>query len=191
MNGILGKRRLKALGVVLILVVAPVGYLQVSQPGPPDTADPQPTWANRTFDGARAGAQLYNARVDDVYRANVWGLDLGNFRGFLANQRVNVYVVDRDGGTAAFSFRVDGDGEITELRQEPRDDATVRVVTNRSTVHKIGTEYTHTRALKHSFVSGDIRVDGVGPINAVEWYVVVKWIKFVVGNADGGGGAPS
>lgn len=165
-----------------------VGLLVVSVPSlavqfyaqPPAVSSPQPPWAQEYFEQFESAATTYNHRIDDLYRVQIWGLDLRQARSILQNERVNVYITGRSGKTGAFSFRLDEEAKIRDVSRELRFDATVRVIAERSAIRRISKEYTQTRAVRAAYLGGDIRVTGVGVAKFVEWWLIDHWVQDTV-----------
>lgn len=172
-------RQVRIFAVVLLVISAP--SLGVSlYTSPPAVSHPQPDWAGTYYHSFEQAATAYNDRVEDLYEVEVWELDLHQARPILSYERVNVYVTDGRGRTAAYSFRLDGAAQIRDLKQGRRSDATVRVVVERSAIRRISTEYTQTRAVRAAFLRGDIRVTGVGASNWLRWLLIEHRVRTTV-----------
>lgn len=172
-------RQLRLLVVVLVLVSVPSSVISYYTQ-PPAVSSSTPTWANEYYTEMRSTQTNYNARVDDLYRVRVWGLDLRRAAAVLADERVNVYVTDASGRTAAYSFDFDDDVTIHDLRQGPRSDATVRVTVDRSTIERIDSEYTQTRAVREAYLDGEIQITGVGTGNWLRWWLIDNWARYEI-----------
>lgn len=169
-------RQLRLFVVTVLLVSAPsLGIQLYTQP--PSVDAHRPPWAGEVFEDFAAAETKFNARAEAFFQVRIWGLDLTDARPLLRNERVNVYVQDRQGQTAAYSFRFDQRVQIRELRHGTRSDATVRVVVDRSAVQRIDDEYTQTRALRAAYMNDRISVTGVGPSNWLRFWLVDQWVK--------------
>jgi hypothetical protein len=173
--GTIADRQVRLLAVALIVLAAPsLGVHLYTQP--PSVSSPAPPWADSFYQTFQSAESKYNDRADDLFRVQIWNLDLSQAKPLLRNERVNVYITDSEGRTAAYSFRFDENVHIDALSQGTRSDATVRVVMRRETVQRIGSEYTQTRAVREAYLDGDIQVTGVGLGNWIRYWVVEQWI---------------
>ncbi len=120
------------------------------------------------------GDQMYTELegMVGVYNENVNAEDLGVAASQVRNERVNLVVTDSDGSQATASFRLDSELKIQELQQGTRDDATMKMSTDRQTVDRIVESNNPSRAFQNAIQNGDITIDGIGTINAVKWVVI-------------------
>jgi hypothetical protein len=105
--------------------------------------------------------------------------DLGFGASQIGGEVVNLRVADR--GT--YSFELGENLEIEDVRGCGREDATLDVETDRGTVHEIGESDTPGREIGRAYRHDDLRVEGVGTVDAVKWTVlnravdVVDWVR--------------
>lgn len=97
---------------------------------------------------------------------------LGLGGDLLTGNVVNFHVTDETGAEAVASFRLTGENRITDLRAGPRDDASIRLSTDRATFDRIAAADAPGRALVRAMESGEVRVDGRGFWNGIVWDVV-------------------
>ncbi|WP_311173165.1 hypothetical protein [Halobellus ordinarius] len=124
----------------------------------------QPEWADEAF--AEFGGMVA------TYNESITAVDLGVAGDQLANERVNLVVTGTDGETATFSFRMDGQLRMTELAQESRSDATLRMSTDRETFNETLTADNPAIVFRDAVAGGDIRFSGLGTGNAIKWTVI-------------------
>jgi uncharacterized Zn-binding protein involved in type VI secretion len=126
-------------------------------------APAEPEWASSLYERLSSYTDDYNARVGSV--------DLGPVAGQLASESVNLFV-DTEDGTASFSFRTDATNRIETFERGDRDDATLRMETDRATVDRIADAESPVAAFRQAVADGDIRIHGLGPVNAVKWTIL-------------------
>jgi hypothetical protein len=118
---------------------------------------------------------IYDAvgEVADRYNEYAGALDLGLIERFLSDERVNAYVSDGD-GVESLSFAIDGEMRITELRPDPRSDATIRLETDRATIERIVESDTPVAEAREAFADGDVTVTGAkgDVVSQATWTVV-------------------
>lgn len=136
----------------------------------------EPSWAASLY-------QRLSSYVDD-HNGAIADADLGPVEGQLRDETVNLSVT-ADGGEAAFSFRTDGNNRITEFRRGYRDDATVRMETDRATVERITDAEAPVHEFRQAVRADDITVRGIGAVNELKWRLL-NGIKGVAGAFDGG-----
>jgi hypothetical protein len=134
---------------VRVAVVALVLLAAVAGPAAAQSDDP-PAEAS-TYDTFVEMSELYNERAAS--------LDLGVAERLLAGARVNAYVTDGDEVTA-FSFALDDQMRIVDVRPEPDEEATVRVETDRATVQGIIDSENPAAAFRSAVANDDIRIEG-------------------------------
>ena len=148
--------------VFVALLVASVGVA-------PTSAQAGPAWAQDAYDRFADRAPTFNEMVD--------GVDLGPAGDRLAGRSANVYV-ESDDGAAVFSFAMDEDNHVTDLRPEARDDADLEVRTDRATVEAIATADNPAGAFRDAYKGGDIAIGTTGgfteavsdgPSTVVDW----------------------
>lgn len=124
----------------------------------------QPAWADEMFGNFEGFVSAYNENVD--------ASDLGMAADQLKNERVNLIVTDSDGTQATASFRMNGQLQIQELEQGTRDDATLKMTTDRATIERILESNNPATAFQNALADGDIRIGGIGLVNSVKWAVI-------------------
>lgn len=125
----------------------------------------QPDWAVDMFDRMGPMVETYNENVDAD--------DFGFVAGQLQNQKVNLVVDDPANGTeASVSFRMDGDLRMQELELGTRDDATIRMSTDKATMDSIITSDSPVAAFREAVLDDEITISGIGTLNSVKWTVV-------------------
>ena len=124
----------------------------------------RPEWADEAY--AEFGGMVA------AYNESITGVDLGIAGDQLANERVNLVVTDADGDTATFSFRMDSQLRMTQLSQEARSDATLRMSADRQTFNETLTADNPAVAFRDAVAGGDIRFSGIGTGNAIKWTVI-------------------
>lgn len=106
--------------------------------------------------------------------------ELGLGTGQLAGEVVTLDVAD--GGV--YSFEITEEFDIAAFRGCGREDATVRLETDRGTIDAFATADDPTRELLDAYRGDDLTVDGLGTVNAVKWTVVngvsdvAEWVSF-------------
>lgn len=146
----------------------------IAENGPPNviaTGDPTvligggstaigPSWAESLFE------QLVGV-VPDANEA-IAQADLGIAGDQLARERANLHVT-HDGAEAVFSFRTDADGRIREFAWGPRDDARLRIETDRATLDRLAAADDPVDAGWRAVRDGDVEIAGIGRFQAVKW----------------------
>ena len=61
---------------------------------------------------------------------------------------------------------------IQDQRPEHRTDATLKLSTDRGTMTAIFDSETPATAFQTAVADGDIRIDGIGPVNALKWLLI-------------------
>jgi hypothetical protein len=145
--------------LVAVLVVGSVATAGVA------AQSDQPAWADDLYGDAEEMVGTYNEQVS--------ASDLGVAAGQLKGERVNLVITDRSSGeTATFSFRMNSELQITQLKQGARDDATLQMTTNRATVERINEANSPGAVFRNAIKSRDIKISGVSTINKVKWTVI-------------------
>jgi hypothetical protein len=157
MVGLPTKARFVTLLLSTLLVIAAGTGTTVAQSG-------QPEWAGDLYDDFDAMVPAYNDQVDPD--------DYGPLAGQLRNERVNMVVTDTDGSQATASFELDADLQIHDQRPETRSDATLKLSTDRDTMTQILNSETPSADFQAAVADGDIRIDGIGPVNAMKWFLI-------------------
>lgn len=122
----------------------------------------EPLWIADLHERLTSYIDRYNRAID--------GADLGAAQEQLASEQVNLHVTAAE-GTATFSFRTDGQTRIKSFQRGPRDDATIRMETDRDTVERIEAADRPARAFREALVDDDISIRGIGTVNRVKWAV--------------------
>lgn len=147
--------------------------LSITRTGtPPESSgsNDDPDGDGDTSDGVRAALERVDAEAETA--------DLGFGASQLAGEVVNLHVA----GEGTYSFEVGDHLDIEEISGCGREDATVEIETDRETVRTIGQSDRPTREIRTAYVRNDIRVDGIGTVNAAKWTVlngakaVVDWL---------------
>lgn len=135
---------------------------------PPDLPPPgamapvEPAWILELYERLTSYIERYNRAVT--------GADLGAAQDQLSSEQVNL-LVTADEGTAVFSFRTDGQTRIRSFQRGPRDDASIRMETDRKTVERIEAADRPAQAFRDALVDDDISIRGLGTVNRVKWAV--------------------
>lgn len=125
----------------------------------------QPDWADDLYEDAQSMVGTYNEQVTEA--------DLGRAAGQLKGERINLVITDQSSGeTATFSFRMDEQLRITELDDAPREDATLRMTTDRQTVDRINSAEQPGQEFRDAVRNRDIEITGVSMVNKVKWTVI-------------------
>lgn len=121
---------------------------------------------------AAFGAAFYRSVSAVATSYNEEQPDIGLGGGFATGNVVNLHVTNADGEEAVVSFRLTEDNRITDLRAAPRDDATIRMATDRATFDRIANARSPGEAFARALDSGDIRISGIGLASSLVWAVV-------------------
>lgn len=124
----------------------------------------QPDWAADMFDRMEPMVETYNENINAD--------DAGIAGDQLKNEKVNLIVTDANGTTAEASFRLDGRLRMQELSEGTRDDATMKMSTDRETIERIIDANDPSSAFQTAITDDDISIDGLGSINAVKWVIL-------------------
>ncbi|WP_350355387.1 PAAR domain-containing protein [Haloglomus halophilum] len=141
---------------------------EASSVAPPDLpptgamAPVEPVWVLELYERLASYIERYNGAVG--------GADLGAAQEQLASEQVNLRVTAAE-GVAEFSFVTDGQTRIGSFQRGPRDDATIRMETDRETVERIEAADRPARAFRDALVDDDISIRGVGTVNRVKWAI--------------------
>jgi hypothetical protein len=130
----------------------------------PALAQSQPAWSNEMYEKMSPMVEKYNAKINAD--------DLGIAAGQLKGEKVNLVVTDTDGSQATASFRMDDGLKMRDLQQGERDDATLKMSTDRATMERIISANNPAVTFQNAVVSGDISIDGIGATNAVKWTAI-------------------
>ena len=144
------------LAVVIALVLAAAVPAAAAQSG-------QPAWADEMYADFDAMLPEYNEKISS---GSSGSLEIA--KSYIGGERVNFVVTDSDGQTATFSFHMDEDLRLTEFEQGPRDDATLRMSTDRATVEEIMQSSSPDSAFYNAVLGGEIEMDGLGVISAIK-----------------------
>lgn len=118
---VMRKQTITSFAVAFAVVVALGGGVALAQ-------DSSPAW----------GSALYEdmGTMSDQYNANVDGVEFGIVGDQLDERYVNLYV-SGPGGTAAYSFYLDGNLHMSDLNQGANPNADVKMTTDKRTVDRI------------------------------------------------------
>lgn len=153
-------RQVSRLFVALVVVVAAGSIVSGAALAQSD----QPDWANELYEEMGPMVDRYNENVDAD--------DAGVAGDQLKDENVNLVVSDANGTDASVSFHMNDQLQIEELSQGTRDDATMRMSTDRATMDTIIASDTPSSAFQSAITSGDISIDGIGAVNAVKWAII-------------------
>lgn len=136
----------------------------------------EPAWVTSLYGQLTSYLQEYNAAIESD--------ETGPIESQLQNEVVNLYVT-ADGGEAVFSFRTDGENRIETFQRGSREDATVRMETDRETVDRITESDTPARAFREAIVDDDVTISGIGTLNGLKWWALdtVRDLLTFVGSA--------
>ena len=90
----------------------------------------QPAWADDLFEDLEGMQSQFNDNIGDTEMSFAEQRVYNQIKGNV----VNVYFAGTD---VVFSFRMRSDGTITELRQSPRDDASLKMLMTRETAEEL------------------------------------------------------
>lgn len=144
-------RRVLLLAVAMTLVASPVAA---------QAAD-QPDWAEEAYDDSKSMVSEYNERVDSE--------TLGPASGQLKDEVVNLHVTAADGSEATFAFEMNDEHEIEDLQQGTRDDATLKMTTDRATYQRIASAENPASEFRSAVRGDDVKISGIGAVNGVKW----------------------
>lgn len=145
----------------LVVVVATVGAVAT----PAAAQSDQPDWAVQMFEDMGPMVEKYNENVDVD--------DFGFVAGQLQNEKVNLVVNDPANGTdASMSFRLDGELRMQELELGTRDDATIRMNTDKVTMDRIIAANDPASRFISAVHNDNITISGIGTVALVKWLVV-------------------
>jgi hypothetical protein len=145
----------------IMLVVAAVGVVAT----PVAAQSDQPDWAVEMFEDMQPMVETYNANVDPG--------DFGLLAGQLQGQNVNLVVDDpANGSEASVSFTLDDGLRMQEVELGPRDDATIRMDTDKATMDRIIASDAPETEFRTAVIDDDITISGVGAFAAIKWAVV-------------------
>jgi hypothetical protein len=148
--------------LLLALVVVTASLGAVSAPATAQTD--QPEWATDTFERMDEWIPTYNEQVSVD--------DFGPAASQLKNERVNLVITDTNGETATASFRTDENLRVQAFSMGIRDDATIRMTTDRRTLSRVLDSPAPANAFVTAITTGDITISGIGTIATVKWAVI-------------------
>jgi hypothetical protein len=120
-----------------------------------------------TFDG-----EFYDQVTTIVASYDDSQPDLGFAGGLITGNVVNFRVTGPEGDRATVSFRVTDDNRLTDVRAGARDDAKIRMTTDRATVDRIANAEKPGTAFRDAVEAGDVRISGRGFWSGIVWFVV-------------------
>lgn len=135
-------------------------------------------------DGLDAGFYDRVATVAEEYNRGTAEENLGLLGAYLAGERINLRIVTDDGDVETVSFRMTPARKVRDLRAGPHPDATLRVTTGETTAREVVNSSSPARAASEAFLDGEVRVDGIGPWNALKWTLIgaaVELLRAIVG----------
>lgn len=155
----------------------------IAEAGPPNTiaageptvligsgsTSAEPGWVEALYQRLSGYVEAHNGAIDQT--------DLGILGAQLAGERVNLFVSDPS-GEGAFSFRTDANLRIEEFERGSREDATVRMETDRETVDRIADADEPMGEFQEAVVDGSVTISGIGTVNEVKWGVL-NWFRGV------------
>lgn len=112
------------------------------------------------------------ATVAEAYNERVKRDELGVLGSMIAGERINLHIVRPDGDHAIVSFRTTESARVRQLRAGPHPDSTVRITVGESNAKRLVYANDPGRATSEAFADGEIRVTGIGYLNAIKWFVV-------------------
>jgi hypothetical protein len=158
MDSLLKPSQCGIVAVVLLVALSTVTPLVGAQSS-------QPAWGDDLFRNAEDMAERYNSFME--------GSEPSRIAKQVAGEKINLVITDRSSGeTVTFSFRSDDRVRLRELRQEPRDDATLTMSTDRATIRKINAADRPHIVYKDAIESGDIKITGVTLVNKLKWSAI-------------------
>jgi len=164
-------------GVALLVAVALVGGAgSVAAQSSGQSAD-QPAWADDLFDDMERMQPQYNSNIGETDMSFAERQVYDRIRG----NTVNVYIVETD---VVFSFRMTGDGTITELEQSRNDDADLKMLMTRETAQSLADSDNPVPGFVQGVRNGE-RTDGTveGIVITGEDGKVVKQVTWGIINA--------
>lgn len=117
---------------------------------------------DRLVENLDALANTYNQNLEQVP---------GVFRDQLANERVEV-VVESDDGANHYAANTGDGARVTAIERGEAENPTVRVTTDAETLEEIRTADDPASTAVDAYDSGEIKISGVGVVNAVKVTVV-------------------
>jgi len=125
----------------------------------------QPDWAVQMFEDMGPMVETYNENVDPD--------DFGFLAGQLQGEKVILVVDDPANGTeATVSFGMNDDLQMQELALGTRDDATIRMETDKATMDRIIAANDPVSELRTAIENDEVTVLGIGWWPAAKWTVV-------------------
>ncbi|MDR9430431.1 MAG: hypothetical protein RI568_06985 [Natronomonas sp.] len=145
----------------IMLVVAAVGAVAT----PAAAQSDQPDWAVEMFEDMQPMVETYNENVNRD--------DFGFMATQLQDQDVNLVVDDpANGSEASVSFTLDDDLRMQEVELGPRDDATLRMDTDKATMDEIIASDSPEAEFRFAVVNDDITISGIGTFAMIKWVVI-------------------
>ena len=124
----------------------------------------QPDWAVQMFEDMEPMVETYNDNVNPG--------DFGFLAGQLQGEKVNLVVDDPANGTeASVSFSMNDDLQMQELALGTRDDATIRMRTDKATMDRIIAANNPVSEFRLAVRDDDITISGIGTVSVVKWAV--------------------
>ncbi|MFB6295619.1 MAG: hypothetical protein ABEH66_02105 [Halobacteriales archaeon] len=155
--------------IQLACIVLAVGLLAGSGAAQTD----QPEWSDDILHRMESAAADYNS--------NIGTNEVGFLeRYLLRNARVNLYVSDKSGSEAVFSFRTDEQLRVTDLRRAKHQNPTLQVRTSKEVVEEVSNADNKLKAVKRKIWTREIRVKRVYGIFGL---VIAVGVTEIVGTA--------
>jgi hypothetical protein len=155
---VLLETRFGIVGIVVLVLLGTVTPIAGAQSA-------APAWGDDLFRNAEDMAERYNSFGE--------GTTPSFTAKQLAGERVNLVITDSNSGeSVTFSFLSDDRVRIQELRQGPRDDATLTMSTDRATIRTINAADRPHIAYSNAIESGDITITGVTMVNKLKWSAI-------------------
>jgi hypothetical protein len=148
----------------LLLVVAVIFASTAFAVAPVVAQNESPDWGQDLYDEMGPMVDRYNENVDAG--------DAGLAGDQLKGETVNLVVADANGTDASYSFEIDDQLRISDLDDATRDDATLRMSTDRGTMDSIVDAEDPSTRFQNAITSSDITIDGLGNINAIKWAII-------------------
>lgn len=144
----------------LAVVLATVGAVAT----PAAAQSDQPDWAVDMFDRMGPMVEKYNENVNPD--------NFGFLDGQLQGEKVNLVVDDPANNTeASVSFKLDNDLKMQELSLGTREDATIRMNTDKATMDRIIESNNPSSEFENAMTNDEITISGIGTLAALKWTV--------------------
>ena len=161
---------------VAVALLVTLALVAGAAPVTAQSAD-QPAWADDLFDDMERMQPQYNSNIGETDMSFAERQVYDRIRG----NTVNVYIVETD---VVFSFRMTGDGTITELEQSRNADADLKMLMTRETAQSLADSDNPVPGFVQGVRNGE-RTDGTveGIVITGEDGKVVKQVTWGIINA--------